>query len=615
MTEMVLLVCGGAAAASHAWLAIIGFHIERFYKPTQRMFTLTVGLLSYSVLMMTLATSPLGGLVPALIVGPSVASGFIASSFMIFISGVVQPHKPASRWWLVLGLPGAAYAVAVCTIDGGLEALVQFIHFGSNIPHPVLTPMFVVHSLSLCVSLGLGAQHIVSGFRNLKDPQQRAALRWLTFGITIAVILLIFGNIAPLIGHPYVVRFVPVLTLPVGLLCYRSLQEQSGLLHMDRSEGKVAVEKRLESLGRMARGVSHDINNMLTSVMGSAELIRVKTKDNQELADHLDQIVNTSVRAGQLMEGMLSFSGPGKTPQAVAPKALLLEAIQASQAQCPNNIGLVYGLDEDLPWVQVAPQDLVNAVLNLVINGFDAIGTQTGMVELEAKFVGSSIIPATAFGAKLDGHPSMLITVKDDGCGMDKETQAHIYEPFFSTKTVGRGLGLMSVFSIVQHCGGAISCESTVGVGTVFKLWVPVGTASAEVSQEGCLDLSQCRLVLVEDNPDVRSVLTEVLGTMHVRVETHASAEEAWASVQGTPTANTDVYLLDIRLPRQSGVDLAHQILTVQPQARILFMSGDEHEHTMEQFKEYTHVGFMRKPVNMEALRAALIGVGLKQRE
>ena len=111
----------------------------------------------------------------------------------------------------------------------------------------------------------------------------------------------------------------------------------------------------------------------------------------------------------------------------------------------------------------------------------------------------------------------------------------------------------------------------------------------------------------MEDNRDVRSVLEEILRTMQLTVQAYGSAEEAWTTVQGTTPEDTDVYLLDIRLPGQSGVELAHQILAVQPQARILFMSGDEHEHT--------HVGFMRKPVNMEILRSALIGVGLKQRE
>jgi signal transduction histidine kinase/ActR/RegA family two-component response regulator len=613
--ETVLLVCGGAAAASHAWVAIIGFHIERFFKPTQRMFSLTVGLLSYSVLMMTLATSPLGAHFPVLLVGPSVASGFIAASFMVYISGVVRPLQPASRGWLLLGVPGVVYAVAVCSVDGGLEHLLQFVHFGSKLHHPILTPLFVVHSLGLMVSLVLSAWYIISGFKNLKDPRQRTALYWLTFGIIIAVILMVFGNIAPLIGHSYLVRFVPMLTLPVGLLCYRSLQVQAATLNIDRTDGKVEVEKRLESLGRMARGVSHDINNMLTSVMGSAELIRFKMKDNEELIVHLNQIVNTSVRAGQLMEGMLSFSGRGRTLESIRPAAPILEAIQAAQVQCPEKIELAYDLDEDLPWVAVAPQDLVNAVLNLVINGFDAIGDRPGVIQVTARFMETAIIPESAFGAQLDGHPSMLITVRDDGCGMNEETQAYIYEPFFSTKPAGRGLGLMSVFSIIQHCGGAISCESSPGDGALFKLWVPIGAAPPEVGEATCAGLSHCRLVLVEDNRDVRSVLEELLRTMQLKVQSYSSAEEAWKSMQDSERADTDVYLLDIRLPGMSGIELSHQILAEQPQARIVFMSGDEHEQTMEQFSGRTHIGFMRKPINMEILSRALLGVGLKQQE
>jgi signal transduction histidine kinase/ActR/RegA family two-component response regulator len=615
ITDVLLLVIGSVASASHFWLFVIGFHIERFYQPTQRMFSLTALLLSYSVMMMTLATSPLGVEYPFLLVGPSFVSGFIASSFMIYISGVVHPLRPASRYWLLLGIPGVAYAIMACSLEGALIHLSAYVHEGKTVSHPILSPMFFAHVFTVFISIGTSIFLIQSGFKNLKDARQRSALLWLAYGIVIATIMIIFGNIVPLLGFPSVLKFVPMCTIPIGLLCYRSLQVQAGLSSMDKLDGKAAAEKRLESLGRMAHGVSHDINNMLTSVMGSAELIRVKTKSNHDLEVHLNQILDSSFRAGQLMEGMLSFSGRGRTPKSIRPNNLIFESIQAARAQCPDNIALLYELEEELPWIRIAPQDLVNAILNLALNGIDAIEkNKKGSVFIKAQYREESIIPESAFGSKLDGHPTMLITVRDNGCGMDEQTQAHIYEPFFSTKKTGRGLGLMSVFSIVQHYGGAIFCESKFGVGKVFKLWIPISEPSIESTKDLTSNFQYCQLILVEDNYDVRSVIEELLRTVKITVRAYSSAEDALEAMDTCTVDETDLYLLDIRLNGLSGIDLAYKILEKNSTARILFMSGDEHEHTMEQFKDNNHIAFMRKPINMNILNEALMGLGVQQR-
>ena len=613
LIDIFFLVVGSIASASQFWLFVIGFPIERFYQPTQRMFSFVFLLLSYSVLMMTLATSPLGVLYPVFLVAPSIVSGFIASGFMIYISGVVHPIRPASRFWLLLGIPGITYACTACVINGGLEHLSLYVHYGNTIPHPILTPMFFVHFLSVLLSIFISAYYVFSGFQNRIDRQQRSALLWIMYGIIIAFMMMILGNIAPLIGFPYVLKLVPISTIPIGLLCYRSLKVQAGLFDVDKLDGKAAAEKRLESLGRMARGVSHDINNMLTSVMGSAELIRVKTKTNMHLRVHVEQILNSSTRAAQLMEGMLSFSGRGRVPPPTLPQKLITEAIEAARVQCPNNVILKAELEEDLPWIRVAPQDFVNAILNLILNGIESIEANNGTLSVTAVHLHESIIPESAFGAVLDGHPSLFLTVKDNGSGMDEQTKSHIYEPFFSTKDSGKGLGLMSVFSIVQHYGGAIFCESTLGLGTEFKLWIPVSAPPKITSIKATPSFTQCNLILVEDNCDVRSVIVELLKTMDMNVKDFSSAEEVLSILDETLLKETDLFLLDIRLNGISGVELAHKIRDEEPLARILFMSGDEHEHTMKQFKEEEHIGFMRKPINLDVLGSAISTLGIQK--
>lgn len=614
LIEVLLLVVGGAASACHLWLSIIGFHLERYYKPTQRMFTLTTGLLSYSVLMMTLCTSPLVVELPVLLIGPTIASGFIASSFMIYISGVVRPLKPASRRWLLLGVPGVLYAIAVCSIDGGLNQLLQFVHFSSREHHPILSPMFLVHTLTILVSLGGALFYIVTGLRQTNEEKLRAELYWLLYGTIVSVGLLASGNIAPLIGFPRVVALQPLLTLPIALLCYRALRQKTDPVRLAMGTVKAETTRRQESLGRLARGVSHDINNMLTSIMGSAELIRMGKNIDAEVETHVNQIVNTSVRAGQLMDGMLIYSRQGIAPKAVRPKALIMEAVLAARAQAPDCVTLSSEISNDLPWIRVAPQDLVSAILNLLLNAFEALGDSEGTVTLTAHSLESAVIPQRAFGAKIDGHPSMLIAIQDDGCGMDETTMSHIYEPFFSTKRDGRGLGLMSVFSTIQRSGGAIHCSSTIGTGTQFRLWVPIAEAPDNDEASTADDLNGGQIIMVEDNHDVRMVLKQMLEALSTHVIEFSSSEDACAWFNSEAFTQPCLYLIDIRLPGESGVSLAHRLLDSDVASPILLMSGDEHEKTMEQFADHPHVHFIRKPLNLSKLRQALQALGLEDK-
>jgi CheY-like chemotaxis protein len=332
---------------------------------------------------------------------------------------------------------------------------------------------------------------------------------------------------------------------------------------------------------------------------------------NKDVKIHVEQILNSSIRAAQHMEGMLSFPGRGRLPPPTRPNKLIVEAIEAARAQCPANVILSSDLEEGLPWIRIAPQDLVNAILNLILNGIESIEDKSGTLSVTAKHLEESIIPATAFGAMLDGHPSLLLIVKDNGSGMDEQTKSHIYEPFFSTKDSGKGLGLMSVFSIVQHYGGAIFCESTVGVGTIFKLWIPLSAAPKIHQEKPTSDFVNRNIILVEDNYDVRVV--ELLKTMDINVQEFSSAEEVLAMLNKNMLEQTDLYLLDIRLNGISGVQLAHKIRSEDFSARILFMSGDEHEHTMDQFKGQAHTGFMRKPINLDILNSALRILGSRK--
>lgn len=610
-TKVMHLLMGSGAAVSHIWLAILGFKVDRHRAPAKRMFAISIGLFAYSVMMATLAASPLAVHYPIIIVSSPLCSGFISATFLIYTSSVVNPRNTFSLRWLALGVPGIAYTITAVSIDGGLEYLNAFLHYGRRDLHPVLAPMFAFHTVCLFVGIAGSLILVTHALTQTHSSGHRSSLKWLFYGLCSAVALLLLTNILPLMGYPEVAMFAGPMTIPTTVMCYKALQVHTDEIMRAQDNGQAEVEVRLESLGRMARGVSHDINNLLTGVTGSAELIRLKSGDNPKLRPHIDQIVTTALRAGQLMASMLSFSGRGRTPPPVCPEALVLEAVQTATAQLPPNVQLESKSLGSLPWVRVTPHDLVSAVLNLILNASESLGSKKGTVQVRVQNLQQAVIPARALGAALDGHPALLISVSDNGCGMDETTLAHIFEPFFSTKGSGRGLGLMSVFSLVQNSDGAIVASSVPGQGTRFDLWLPTCDAPVPFRETEALGQREGTVLLVEDDPAVRSVLTEILESMGMTVTAAEGAEEGLEWLQTQAATPPQLYILDIRLNGESGIRLAHKLLARDPDHQILLMSGDEPGAKISEFDGHAGVRFMRKPVNMRSLRTQLVAFGI----
>jgi two-component system cell cycle sensor histidine kinase/response regulator CckA len=244
-------------------------------------------------------------------------------------------------------------------------------------------------------------------------------------------------------------------------------------------DARVQEQQRLESLSVLAGGMAHDFNNLLTSILGNADLISMETSD-QAVRKSADSIVIGAQRAAELVSKMLAYAGEGRgIAELVDLDELVREMHNLLQASVARHCRLEYRSSGTLPHVKVDPTQVRQVVMNLIVNAAEAVddgGLVTvagGIEDLDA-----AALEEMTFSAEAVPGRFAFVQVADNGPGMDHATQARIFEPFFSTKQTGRGLGLAAVQGIIRSHHGALKLTSTRSRGTTFKVWFPVADAS-----------------------------------------------------------------------------------------------------------------------------------------
>jgi len=346
----------------------------------------------------------------------------------------------------------------------------------------------------------------------------------------------------------------------------------------EQEERRVLTEQlqhaqRMEVVGRLASGVAHDFNNILTVVAGYGELLRAKLEGHPRALRDLDEIHRAADSARQLIRQLLAF---GRN-QAMQPVLLDLAATaKSARGMLSRLIGEEVELSVvgDGPVMVLADAGQIDQVLlNLAVNARDAMPAG-GKLTVET---GVAREAQRVFG---------VLTVADTGLGMDEATVAHIFEPFFTTKAPGRGtgLGLSTVYGIVKQSGGHITVESKPGRGSTFRVYLPLATGKvvrfktkAEDHKPAAVatrDITTSGTVLVvEDDDAVRSLLRSVLTSSGLIVLDAASPAEALETVV-TYRGTVDVLLSDVVLPRHSGPELASNLIVRYPHLQVIYMSG-----------------------------------------
>jgi nitrogen-specific signal transduction histidine kinase len=365
-----------------------------------------------------------------------------------------------------------------------------------------------------------------------------------------------------------------------------------------RLEDQLRQSQKMEAVGRLAGGIAHDFNNLLMVIMGHGELLRRGLSGDDPRLRKVQHVMGAAERAARLVRQLLAFSRKQVLePQVVDLNALVAETARMLRPLLGEDVRIVTRLDPALGRARVDPAQVDQVLMNLAVNARDAMPAG-GTLALET--------------SNLDGQGTgtcVALTVRDTGHGMDDATRAHVFEPFFTTKggTGGTGLGLSMVYGIVQQSGGQISVESTPGRGSSFRILLPRADgpgAAAALSTPSPLPAGGGETVLVvEDEPEIRSLACEMLEGHGYRTLAAASGEEALGLAVRHPGA-IELLLTDVVMPGLSGPALAERFAVVRPHARVLYMSGYAGDDLVRRgvARESPHV--LAKPFSAEALCA-----------
>ena len=379
-------------------------------------------------------------------------------------------------------------------------------------------------------------------------------------------------------------------------------------------ERRIQHAQKLESLGVLAGGIAHDFNNLLTGVVGNAELALLNLSGESAAARYVAEIKRTSERLADLTDQMLAYSGKGQF--LVRPLSLsdvvddMRDLLRVSTSK---RVTITYDLDEDLPPIDADAVQLRQVTMNLVTNASEAIEEGTGTITVRTGIVDAhrGYLSKTVLGSDLPEARYVLLQVSDTGTGMDESVQERIFEPFFTSKATGRGLGLAAVQGIMRGHGGAVDVRSEPGSGSVFTLLFPVSERPM-VRQHEAPGLRQDpggsgTVLVVDDEQVVREVTERMLTTSGFEVILAEDGHRA-LEVLTTRPGKVDVVLLDLTLPHMDGMTIFREIRKILPELPVVLASGFSEQEAVGQFEGDGQglSGFVQKPFRMDTLAATI---------
>ncbi|WP_198507362.1 PAS domain S-box protein [Mariprofundus ferrinatatus] len=380
-------------------------------------------------------------------------------------------------------------------------------------------------------------------------------------------------------------------------------------------EKKMAHVQRLESLGVLAGGIAHDFNNILAGIMGNAELAELNQHSNLPVDRELKSIINGSVRAADLCRQMLAYSGQGALiRESVNLSSLVKETVHLIDVSVSKKVAITFDLQADIPPIFADKTQMQQIIMNLITNASESMDEKSSgeiRVSTGSVHAGRRELDSPFMEEKRPEGEYVFLEVIDNGCGMDEQVLGRMFDPFFSTKFTGRGLGMSAVLGIVRSHGGTIHVESSPGSGTRFRALLPVyleapavEVVDGDTDHEELAD-NNLTILVVDDEAMVRSIFERMFNKLGFKVLLAADGEEGLRCYR-EHKHQIDAVFLDMTMPKMDGRETLSKMREMGIKVPVVVCSGYRGESVSSQFDDAPPDAFLQKPFSLQSLQQVL---------
>ena len=364
--------------------------------------------------------------------------------------------------------------------------------------------------------------------------------------------------------------------------------------------------RKMEAIGTLAGGIAHDFNNILSAIIGFSELAKDKIPPDNPAGKDIDRVIQSSRRAADLVQQILAFSRKaGQQRQLIQPHLIIKEALKMLRASLPTTLSIEEHIDTECGLILADPTNVHQIVMNLCTNAYHAMENEKGT--LTVTLCRKEIRKEDIIESDVSPGPFIVLSIRDTGHGMDKKTMERIFDPYFTTKEVGKGtgLGLAVLHGVIKDCKGFIQVESALGKGTTFHVYIPALEKAASISAQKIESNDDPRgtekILVVDDESLIVNLNKSVLEQLGYTVTATTNSEEALGKIRTHPD-DFDLVITDQTMPNLSGVELAQEILKVTPDMPIILCSGYSSVITQEGALAIGIKKYASKPVDRKTL-------------
>lgn len=374
-------------------------------------------------------------------------------------------------------------------------------------------------------------------------------------------------------------------------------------------EDQVRQSQKFESLGTLAGGIAHDFNNILTVIIGIADMLRLEFKDHPDSQRLLNRLLSASDKARGLVQQILTFSRQSKGEKSVVNVAALLEeSMQLLQSGKPENVSITAHFQSRDVNVLADANQLEQVFLNLLTNSLEALSGQDGIITVELLLRSFDTAPRTTHGQLQQGDYA-CISITDNGVGMSEEQQRQGFDPFYTSKELGNGMGLAIVHGIIMAHEGAINLQSTPGQGTTMELLLPIAGASAEtekpvVRSEGRTG-KQLQILLVDDQSEVLNTAEAMIGKIGHHCIALSSPRQAMETIR-QKADELDLVITDFSMPEFTGRDILEFCNSNYPELPVIISTGFGEKVAEAADWQARPLCILDKPYHLDELRQAI---------